>query len=336
MRYFAKSLIISLATSNIAYATPALSNTLNYKAPKKSTVRKIVENFKFSYLAKYTGRSLSDGYADGATYNRFGGGRSAEGQRRDTTGSEEIFHAFTLGYKLPKNMILSFGLTFQDNLTKDVEFEGDYGQTLERSNGRSYNNQRISLFIPGVLSNNKMSLSTSVFYELPTNDFSRDAQMEYGYGIQPSLAIYSNIPGLFHGITASYERYVYPDYEFYGYYTPTNPDGSAWKNPDGSPMSLRNSNPTKRQGMLGNIGAYANYVLTDKTTLKSSVQFDYDQQGDQVGSTSEFGNNLDNVGNLGLGYSLSRNIYLESGVTFSLEEAGLDKTAIFGTFVLSI
>lgn len=336
MRRIVQSLIFSIATSNIAYATPALSNELNYNAKKQSTFKKVVNNFKFNYFAKYTGRSLSDDYSDGATYNRFGGGRSDSGQRRDTTGSTEIFHAFTLGYKLPKNLVLSFGVTFQDNLTKDVEFTGDYGQTLKRSNGRSYNNQRIALWIPSIVSGKSMSLSSSVFYEIPTNDASIDNEMEYGLGIQPTLVIYSKVPGLSHGFTASYERYVYSDYEFYGTYTPTNPDGSSWKNPDGTPMVLRNSNPTKRQGMLGNIGAFANYTLTDNIALKSSVQFDYDQQGNQVGSMSEFGNNLDNIGNIGVGYSLARGAYLESGITFGLEEAGLDKTAIFGALSLSI
>lgn len=336
MRNIAKSLAFSLLTSNIAYATPALSNTLSYKAKKKTTLDKVLSNFTASFFAQYTGRSLSDDYASGATYNRFGGGRSAEGQRRDTTGSEEVFQAYTVGYKLPKNMVVSWSLTFQDNLTDDVEFTGDYGDTLTRSNGRSYNNQRVSLFIPGILNGKRASLSTSIFYEMPTNDFSKETGMEYGYGIQPTIAIYSNTPGLYHGITASYERFVYPDYEFYGSYTPTNPDGSAWVNSDGSPMRLRNSSPTKRQGMLGNIGGYLNYVLSDRITFKSSVQFDYDQQGNQVGKFDDFGNNLDNIGNLGLGYRVTRGVNLESGVTFSLEEVGLDKSAIFGRLNLRI
>jgi hypothetical protein len=340
MRYFAKSLIISLATSNIAYATPALSNTLNYKAPKKSTVRKIVENFQFNYFAQYTGRSLGNNYADGATYNRFSGGYSENGERKDATGSQEFFQAFTLGYKLPKNLILSYGVTMQDALTDDVEYRGTDGNTYTRSNGRSYNNHRVSLWIPGVFSNKSVSLSTSVFYERPTTDFSKDTGMEYGYGIQPTLVIYSKVPGLYHGLTASYERFVYPDYEFYEYYTGNvNPDGTPWLNPDGSPMAptqVRYNNPTKRRGMMGNIGGYMNYVLTDSLTFKSSVQFDYDQEGNAVGSLTEFGNNLDNVGNIGLGYSMAKGVNLQGGVTFSLDEMSTDNSALFGTLSLSI
>lgn len=336
MRYIAKTLAVSLFTSNIAYASSNLDSSSKYELKLKKITKKVLNNLTANFYMKYTGASLSSDYADGATYNRFGGGRSLQGQRRDTTGSQEIFQAYSIGYKLPKNMILSYGLTFQDNLTDNVEFKGDYGQTLKRNNGRTFNNQRLSLFIPGVLNSSKSSLSTSLFYERPTNDFSKDAGMEYGLGIQPTLAIYSNTPGLYHGLTASYERYFYPDYEFYEYYTPVNPDGSAWVKSDGSPMRIRNNFATKRQGMLGNVGGYLNYVLTDKITFKSSVQFDYDQQGNQVGSLTEYGNNLDNIGNLGLGIFAAKGVYLESGVTFSLEEVGLDKTAIFGALNLRI
>lgn len=345
MRNIAKSLIFSLATSNIAYATPELSSSINYKPESKTSTflkkfRKATTNVKFNYFAQYTGRSLSNNYQDGATYNRFGGGRSPEGKRRDATGSTELFQAISFGYKFKNNMVLSYGMTFQDNLTDNVQFEGDYGQTLTRSNGRSFNNNRINLWIPGIYSNKNVALTATVFYELPTTHFAKEAEMEYGYGIQPTLTIFSSTPGLFHGITASYERFVYSDYEFYTYRTGNvNPDGTPWINPDGSPMApiqIRNPNPVKRRGMIGLLGGYLNYVLSDSFTLKTSIQFDYDQQGNQVGTLNEFGNNLDNIGNIGLGYNVAKGVNLQGGVTFAIEEPEIDKTAIFGSLNLSL
>ncbi len=73
MRRIVQSLIFSIATSNIAYAAEAVSNKLNYNAKEQTMTQKVLSKFSFNYFAKYTGRSLSDIYQDGATYNRFDG-----------------------------------------------------------------------------------------------------------------------------------------------------------------------------------------------------------------------------------------------------------------------
>lgn len=358
MRRIVQTLIFSIATSNIAYAAPAFSNELNYSAPKKSSTEKVLSNFGFNYFTKYTGRSLSDDYANGATYNRFDGGTSENGKKYDATGSTQIYQSFTLKYNLPKNMQVSYGVTYQDNLTKNVEYKQLGGNSAERSNGRSFNNHRISLWMPRIIQGSKASLSSSLYYELPTNKVTRtgdtnniygsapgeiidskaeeyDMEFQYGIGIQPTLSIHSNIPGLHHGLTASYERYVYPDY------TKSITEVPYWCRKIGK--SCNRSEVTNKeynynlQGAKANIGAYMNYAVAGtKLTLKSSVEFDWDQVGKQVGTTDKWGNNMDNIGNLGTSYSIKSGVNLEAGVNFSLEEASLEKTSVFGSLSLSI
>jgi hypothetical protein len=327
--------LIAFATSNLAYASTAISNELVINKKETSLLSKVQETMTFNYFALYTGPSLAGGQS-GASFNRFAGGRNDQGQLYDPTSAAQLFQTVRLGFKLPRNMVLSYGISFQENLTEGIEYKGLDGNTYTRDTKRSFNNDRVSLWVPGIYNGTKAALNTSLFLELPTTEASQENKMRYGIGIQPVLAIYSKIPGLFHGITASYERYVYDDYQFFGTYTPRNPDGSAWVNADGSPMVLRNMNPTRRQGMMGSVGGYVNYILTDNTTLKSSVNFDYDQRGNQVGSLTEYGNNLENIGNLGMSYRVTKGVFVEGGLTFSLERTDAEHASVFGALNIII
>lgn len=328
MRKVVQMLIFSIATSNIAYAASAISNELSYNDKKQTTAQKVLSKFNFNYFAKYTGRSLSDNYENGATYNRFSGGHNDEGMRQDSTGSTQLYQSFKLSYTLPKNMQLGYGVTFQDSLTKGVKYAGDYGGTYTRNHGRSYNDQQISLWIPNILSNNKASLSTTLIYQRPTTDASKASGVRYRIGIQPTLSIYSKVAGLQHGFTASYQRDSYPKYQY--------SEMPSWCSAPGYTCQGVTPNTIKKQGVRANMGAYLNYMVSNKITLKSSVQIDYDQRGDQVGSLNKWGNNLDNIGNIGAAYFVRKGVNIATGVTFSLDQASIEKTSIFGSLSLSI
>ena len=339
---------------------------LNYDTPKKEESSsnlskklsdKLLNNlkdFSFNFFTLYTGRSLRNKYQNGATYNRFDGGRNSfDGSRLDTTGSTQLYQSFRLSYKLPKNMNISYGITYQDNLTKDVKFNNDSGS---RNNGRSFNNHRISLWIPSILNMSWGAVSTSIFYERPTTKVNRsfgdevayhptrdeivatqktefDAEFKYGVGIQPTLMIYSSVPGLFHGLTASYEKYIYPEY------SPVFTKSPFWCQRNNNCSGIKNVEfqDTGLQGTRASLGAYANYILRDKLTLKSSLDFDWDQVGDeQVGTLSQWGNNMDDIGNLSLAYQLAKNMMVEGGLTFSLQDSSADKTALFASLNLNL
>jgi hypothetical protein len=344
-----RMMAFSLLTSNIAYAQMNINakTTKSEKSLIETTAKKVLSKFSFNYFAKYTGPSLSSDYQEGATYNRFDGGRDFKGQRRDTVGSKQTYQSFTLSYRLPKNMSLSYGITYQDNVQEDIKYKDSFGQENTRNYGRTFNDHRVSLFVPSIITGSKASLSSSFFYQLPTTQVSKDRQMDYALGIQPVLAINSNVRGLFHGLTASIEKNFYK--RGYSYtdtttttktYIKRNPDGSPWVNPDGSPMEVTETNtrinPVNNQGVLANIGGYINYMLTDKVTLKSSIEFDYNQVGEQVGTFNELGNNMDNIGNVGASYRLLSNMTLEAGVNFAIEDPSIEKTAVFTSLDIRI
>jgi hypothetical protein len=297
---------------------------------KPSLLKETISKFVFNYYVQYIGPSLSDRYQEGATYNRFNGGTDTNGERLDATGSTQVFQSFKLGYKLPKNLILSYGLTYQDNLNEDVSYRFNGGGQGVRPYGRSFNNHRVSLWIPGVYSNNSASLSINTFVERPTTEGSINSDMRYGLGIQPTLTIYSKVPGLFHGINASVQRDYYKENET----SAVHPD---WcKQPGFTCNGVDKIPGAKRTTLFATVGGYLQYMVADKTTLKSSIEFDWSQAGDDVKSTERFGNNLDDVGSLSVAYRIMRQVAVEAGVNFALEDASVDKTSIFGSLDITL
>lgn len=284
-------------------------------------------NFTFNYFVKYLGPSLSPDMQDGSTFNRFKTGQDWKGDDTDFTGSEQTFQSFKLGYRLPKGMIVGYGVTFQDDLNEGIQYTSTNldgsKNTQIREDGRSYNNHRVSLWIPGVYSNNVFFTGTTVYYELPTTDISKQNEMLYGFGVQPSLGFYSNTPGLFYGIRGSLERDVYKDHQYL-------PD---WCKKSGS--TCAGVAPTKHQTVRASVSPYLNYQLTDKVLLKSGLTFDWDQDGDQAG-TVEFNKNMDDIGNIGAMYLFNNNLNVAAGVEASITNPDIDRTAVYGSLGINI
>ncbi len=325
---FLFAVLFSLSLS--ANVNISLLNSTVEKDESFSTLKKVASNFSFNYFVQYVGRSLSNKYQDGATYNRFDGGTTDNGERLDATGSTQVFQSFKLGYRLPRNMVLSYGLTYQDNLNENINFKFNGGGQGQRQYGRSFNNHRVSLWIPSVYTNNSISLSFNTFVERPTTEGSQNAEMQYGLGIQPSLTIFSSVPGLFHGIRASVQRDYYNKNETSAFH----PD---WcKEPGFTCEGVDKIPGIKRTTLFAAIGGYLNYMITDNTTLKSSIEFDWSQTGDDVNSLDRFSNNLDDVASLSVAYNIMKQITVESGVNFAVENVSIDKTAIFGSLNISI
>jgi len=326
-------LLTSISILTLMISVNALSDinvSILQKKEKPSLLKETISKFVFNYYVQYIGPSLSDRYQEGATYNRFNGGTDTKGERLDATGSTQVFQSFKLGYKLPKNLILSYGLTYQDNLNEDVSYRFNGGGQGVRPYGRSFNNHRVSLWIPGVYSNNSVSLSLNTFIERPTSESSIDSEMHYGLGLQPSLTIYSKVPGLFHGITAGIQRDYYKENETKAFHP-------NWcKQPGFTCNGVDKIPGTKRTTLFAVVGGYVNYMVGDKTTLKSSIEFDWSQTGNDVKSTEKFGSNLDDVGNLSVAYRIMQQVTVAAGVNFALEEASVDKTSIFGSLDITL
>ncbi len=278
----------------------------------------VPSNITFNYYAKYLGPGVSGNLQQGATYNRFSTGQSWDGSEQDFRSSEQIYQSFRLGYKLPRDMIVSYGVTYQDNIRKGIQ--SDDG---ERSYGRSFNNHRVALWVPNIYDNGSVYLGSSFFTELPTTQSSRDKDMQYGLGIQPTLGFYSGVAGLSYGVGASLERVFYPDNEFM----------PSWCKQPG--YSCKGVMTTKRQVLTASITPFMNYSLNDQWTLSSTLSFDWDQDGDQA-ETLEFGNNMNDAWTVGASYLVLENLNISAGIEGSLTVPHIDRTAMFASMGISI
>lgn len=282
------------------------------------SLKKAASNFTFNYFVKYLGPGVSGNMQQGSTYNRFNTGQAWDGSEQDFKSSEQVFQSFKLGYKLPRDMIVSYSVTYQDDVKKGVKYDGG-----TRSYGRSYNDQRLSLWVPNIYSNSVVYLHTSVFYERPTTEGSQDKGMQYGLGIQPTLGFYTGVPGLSAGISGSIERDVYPDNEFM----------PEWCQQPG--YTCDGVETTKRQTTFIGLSPYVNYSLTDELTLQGQLSFDWDQDGDQA-DTLEFGNNMNDAWALAANYRAMKNMSLSLGIEGSLSVPHVDRTALFASMGISI
>ena len=294
---------------------------------RKAPFRKYTENFYFNYFVQYLGRSLSDNYQSGATYNRFNTGQDYKGDANDATGSYQMFHAITLGYNLAKDYKISYGYTFQDNLNKDIEYEFiDFDGTTKtgvRNKGVSDNNKRVNLFVSNIVNNNYFSFHSNYFYEFASTVGSQDIDTEYGLGIEPVLSINTGIAGFYTGLTGLFQRNYYKNQQI-----------NTFVGTDGNTYNY--DYPIRYQTLLAEVSAYANYSLTDYVMFKSSIRFDWNQLGDQVESTAEFNKNLDDVGRVGFDFLVDYGVTAGTFIEFGLEEASLDKTAIGAALTISL
>lgn len=295
-------------------AQETVHNNISVITKKNDIFDKISNNILASYYLRYLGPSLSNNYQNGATYNRFETGQDFKGDDNDHTGSQQVYQAFKIGTKLPRNMTLSYGYTFQHNLYKGIKYEtynkdGSVFAVYEREQGYSANNHQISLFVPSIINNRNFFYSVQIVYERPTTESSRDKEMLFGFGLNNTIGLYQKDPRLQFGFSVNAQRDFYNRRQFY------ESCGSA-------------TCFYKRQLLRVSIGPYFNYRLAEKWQFKSSVIFDWDQQGEQIGGT-QFNNNMDNVAEAGLQYQISRNLSVKGGLILALNQASPERNASF-------
>ena len=278
-----------------------------------------LSNFRFNYYAKYLGPSLSNDMQSGSTFNRFSTGQDFMDNDTDYKDSHQMFQSFALGYKITNNATVSYSYTFQDNLNEGIEYTDSVtGQSSTRAAERSYNNQRSGLFLTSLYSNSIFFVNSGFFYELPTTETSKDSDMQYGLGIQPTVGFFTTTPGLSLGLNASIERYFYPDDQFIPEWCSFNCDDVT--------------NQVRRQKLIASVSPYVNYMLTDKTTLRSTLVFDWDQDGD----SNSLRSNLDDIATIGADYRVLNNLTVGAGVEASLVDTSLKKTAVVGSLNVNI
>lgn len=296
--------------------------TIEISAKTRDRVKETLRNFQFNYFAKYLGPSLGSGYGNGQTFDRFNSGQNYSGGNNEPRGAYEVYQSFRLGYKFRNHSVLSYGVTFQQDLHdahgKAYNKDKQEIYTNQYQKGYSENNHRISYWKP-IYSNSTFFVSASIYYELPTTKGSKASNMQFGTGIQPTLGFYTNNPNIMTGINFSIERDFYRENQIDVYFD------------DGSKSDF----PTRYQTARFAFSPYFNYALNDKTTLKSSLVFDWDQKGNEVGST-KLNSNMVDIMVLGAGHRFTKNLAADIFVEAALEEMSLNRTALGASLTLSL
>lgn len=311
---------VTLALCFASFAASAqMQNHINFNTNAIADVAKdVVSKFNFNYYVKYLGPSLSNDMQSGSTYNRFSTGQDWKDDEQDFVDSHQVFQAFKLGYKLSNKFSLNYSVTFQDNINKNIRYTDSSNSTAIRESGRSHNNQRIGLWASSLYSNNIFFVNSGFFYELPTTDGSKEDELQYAIGIQPNIAFYTSVAGLSYGLNASVEHYAYPDNQFIPEWCSFNCDDVG--------------NQVRRQKLIVGLSPYVSYILNDKAAIKSSLVFDWDQDGD----SNDFRANLDDIATLGADYKVLKNVTVGAGLEAAITRASLKKTAVVGSLNLSI
>lgn len=319
--------VVLLISTSAAYSNDSLSLEQRIETYKQN---KALSQISFNYGLTYLGPSLSQDYQDGATYNRFNSGQDYKGDDVDSTGSQQLYHSFSLGYQATKNVKLSYSYTFQDDYNKGIKYEtynsdGSVFSVNERESGLSYNNQRLNAFVTNIYSNNYFFLMSNFFYEMPTTDGSKEDEMLFGLGIQPTIGIYTPITGLYSGIKASVQRDFYKQRD-YVYQEPfIGTDGNTYTG------TYRN----RHQVLKASITGYLGYSINDKTTVQGSVIFDWDQVGDDI-DKGIYNKNMDDVLEIDTSYRVSKQINFGGVVQQSINEVTAKKSAVKAYMRLSI
>lgn len=317
--------------TNFTEAVENLQGQIKYKAPTQSKLKKVISDFGFGYSMVHLGPSLGSGYEKNATFNRFNSGVEDNGSAMDPTGSIQNYHAFKLSYRATNDIALYYGYTYQDDLYKvDYTSEWDDGSkhTYQRNNGTSFNNQRIGMWINNIAQTSLFFFNMGLYYEMPTTKSSIDKNMQYGIGIQPNINFKTNNPKMSYGFNLSLQR----DYYRHNNWRTTD-TGSYISDIDGKKYYYTYTTDHKVRTRTMSISPYYNYSIADKLMLRTSLAFDWDQQGEQT-DTLKTGKNMVDVGNIGLGYTISRNINVGTNLTFALEEPSIDRTAV--SFLMNI
>lgn len=283
-----------------------------------NSLKSISNKLSFNYYIKYLGPSLSGDMQEGSTFNRFETGQDYKGDELDFKSSIQTFQSLRLGYSFDNGYVASYSISYQDNLNENIEYNEGV-----RDYGRTFNNHRAGIWVPSLIKNNLFFINSAFFYELPTTDISRENGMQYGLGFQPQVGFFLANPAFSLGLATSIERDFYPDNEFL----------PSWCSEEG--YTCDGVYPIKRQVLRVSVAPYLNYSITDKFSVRSQLTFDWDQDGDQIG-TNDFNKNLDDIYTLGASYAIFSSVLISGGIEGSLTVLNIDRTAMFASLGLSI
>lgn len=273
----------SINQSSLQGQITTQSQNVQVTIPKKTLGKRILENTSLTYYQQFLGPTASGSTSE--TYNVFQEGIDSPGSGRAPLQS---FHAFNLRHQINSDWAIGSTFSAVNGYTSEVENRDRNGGKFNNAPDAIFFNARAYLSLPSI----KLSagtLFTTLSYEHPTSNISKDDEMRYGLVAAQSFAL--NLPSLKWnaGLTGQIYRIYYKN----NIKAPPFPESLGGR-------------PTPLQTMIVSGGPYANYRFNDFWMLGSVVTFDWDQRGEQT-STMKFNNNLSNRARLNLTYFPQKN-----------------------------
>jgi hypothetical protein len=269
------------------------AQVLQMGMPKKSLGRRILENTTLSYYQQFLGPTPVGSGAE--TYNVFQEGIDSPGTGRAPLQS---FHAANLRHQLTPNWAFGATLSAVNGYTREVQNVNDRGDVYTNTPDWLFFNARGYVSVPA-LRLSFGTLYTTLSYEFPTSNISKEDEMRWGWVAAQSFAL--NLPSV--RWSAGLMGQVYRIYY----------ENNVKPPPFAPELGGR---PTPLQTLIVSGGPYLNYRFSDRWMLGSIVTFDWDQRGVQS-STRDFNNNLSDRARMTLSYFPQRFRVLQSVGLFS-------------------
>lgn len=268
---------------------------LQINMPQKSLGKRLLENTSLTYYQQFLGPTAAG--RGGETYNVF-----QEATDIPNTGRAPMqsFHAVNLRHQINTDWAVGATLSATNGYTKEVVNKDENGNDLlPNKPATQFFNARAYVSLPP-LATRVGTFYTTLSYEAPTSEISKDNEMRYGWVAAQSFAF--NLPDI--RWSAGLMGQVYRMY----YKNNVQMPAKACETCIPSPVAL--------QTMIVSGGPYVNYRFSDKWMLGSVITFDWDQRGVQSGSR-DFNNNLPHRGRVNLTYFPQKIKYLQSVGLFS-------------------
>lgn len=257
---------------------------LQTELPERSLGDTIRQNTTLGYYHQFLGPTV--GGTGGETYAPFLEGRSPY----------QSFHAANLAYKMNPDWTIGVSIAasnaYGDTASNQRSNDPDNRDDVLRD---EFFNARLNLGLPS-LETKLGTLFTTISYEHPTSNVAKADHMKYGGVLAQSFAF--KLPNIKYtaGVMWQYYRVAYnKNVENYpAHHLYTNLDGTG-----STPYSI-----AKRTTIVSG-GPYVTYRHNDNWGMNSLLALDWDQQGDQAG-TSSFNNNLPHRARVGVTYFPSK------------------------------
>lgn len=269
------------------------AQVLSISMPQKSLGRRLLENTTLGYYQQFLGPTA--GGNGNETYNVFQEGIDSPGSGRAPLQS---FHAVNLRHQITANWAVGATLSAVNGYTDEVENRDVRGNSFYNNGKLEFFNARAYVSLPA-LRTGLGTFYTTLSYEAPTSNISKEDEMRWGWVYAQSFAF--NLPDV--RWNAGLMGQVYRIYYKNNVVNPSCSPGFICK-------------PVALQTMIVSGGPYLNYRFNDRWMLGSVVTFDWDQRGLQA-SSRDFNNNLSDRARMTLSYFPQKIKYLQSVGLFS-------------------